>query len=102
MTSKPYSAAARSASARTASRYDGQTPGVDRDRRGIGKRNCVVGHAQDVEACLAVHVDEVAQRQKAVAPRRVRMKLTEEKAVAHVRSMRRGGASMGNDATADV
>jgi hypothetical protein len=42
----------------------------------------VVGHAQNVEAILAVEVDELGKREPAVAPGRMRVQLT-EKEVAH-------------------
>jgi hypothetical protein len=66
-----------------ADRVEGRrpSPGVDRGRRGVAQRDRVIRDAEDVEAGLAVRVDEVAGRQVAVAPRRVRVELAEEKAV---------------------
>ncbi len=46
---------------------------------GIARRQDVVGDAEDVEAVPAVEVDELPNRQLAVAPGRMRVELAEER-----------------------
>src|SRR5262249_35311244 len=51
---------------------------VDAEREPIGAANRVVGHGEDVEAVRPVEVDELRQRQRAVAPPRMRVELAEK------------------------
>ena len=63
----------------------GVVPGVDSARRRVGRdprvvpANDVVGDGEDVEAVLAVEVDELGKGEGAVAPPRVRVELAEQR-----------------------
>ena len=51
------------------------------------RREHVVGDAEHVEAVAAVDIDELGQRERAVAPRRVRVELTEKRFPVHAPSV---------------
>jgi hypothetical protein len=61
----------------------------------------VIGDAEDVEPGAAVEVDEIPQGELAVAPRRVRVQLAEQRprdrAPIHEASVRRRGMRTGNE-----
>src|SRR5262249_30632190 len=59
-------------------------PGIDGARHRVGEAHAVIGDAEHVEVVPAVEINELPERELAVAPRGVCMKLAEQEAVHHL------------------